>query len=84
VLSEDENRILTRVGRETPVGRLMRRTGSVGVYMKDEARGFAVEFCVDHPQIDDETYQARILPAAPESRDIWPSPPPEPSAAALL
>jgi hypothetical protein len=52
--------------------------------MKDEARGFAVEFCVDHPQIDDETYQARILPAAPESRDVWQSLLPEPSAVALL
>jgi 2,3-dihydroxy-p-cumate/2,3-dihydroxybenzoate 3,4-dioxygenase len=59
-------------------------SGSVGVYMKDEARGFAVEFCIDHPQIDDENYHARILPAAPESRDIWQSPLPEPSAAALL
>jgi hypothetical protein len=52
--------------------------------MKDEARGFAVEFCVDHPQIDDETHQARILPAAPESRDVWQSLLPEPSAVALL
>ncbi len=60
-------------------------SGSVGVYMQDEARGFAVEFCVDHPQIDDEGYRPRILPATPESRDVWQSPLPElPSATALL
>lgn len=53
-------------------------SGSIGVYMKDEARGFAIEFCTGHPQVDDATHQARILPMAPETADIWLSPLPEP------
>jgi 2,3-dihydroxy-p-cumate/2,3-dihydroxybenzoate 3,4-dioxygenase len=52
-------------------------SGSIGVYMKDEARGFAVEFCTGHPQIDDATHKARILPMAPETADVWLSPLPE-------
>jgi catechol 2,3-dioxygenase-like lactoylglutathione lyase family enzyme len=49
-------------------------SGSIGVYMHDEARGFAVEFCIGHPQIDDATHHARVLPMAPETKDIWLSP----------
>jgi 2,3-dihydroxy-p-cumate/2,3-dihydroxybenzoate 3,4-dioxygenase len=49
-------------------------SGSIGVYAKDKARGFAVEFCTGHPQLDDATHQARILPMAPETIDIWRSP----------
>ncbi|KRA31114.1 MULTISPECIES: VOC family protein [unclassified Nocardioides] len=45
-------------------------SGSIGVYLKDETRGFAVEFCVGHPQLDD-THQARNLPMSPETRDVW-------------
>jgi 2,3-dihydroxy-p-cumate/2,3-dihydroxybenzoate 3,4-dioxygenase len=53
-------------------------SGSIGVYLKDEARGFAVEFCVGHPQIDDATHQPRVLPASPETRDVWLAPLPNP------
>ena len=49
-------------------------SGSIGVYLKDKARGFAVEFCVGHPQLDNETHRARILPASPETRDVWLAP----------
>jgi catechol 2,3-dioxygenase-like lactoylglutathione lyase family enzyme len=49
-------------------------SGSIGVYLKDQVRGFAVEFCVGHPQLDDATHQARILPASPETRDVWLAP----------
>jgi catechol 2,3-dioxygenase-like lactoylglutathione lyase family enzyme len=49
-------------------------SGSIGVYMSDEARGFAVEFCIGHPQLDDATHKARILPMAPETKDVWLSP----------
>jgi 2,3-dihydroxy-p-cumate/2,3-dihydroxybenzoate 3,4-dioxygenase len=49
-------------------------SGSIGVYMKDRERGFAVEFCVGHPQLDDAAHQARILPASPETRDVWLAP----------
>ena len=63
-------------------------SGSIGVYMQDEARGFAVEFCTGHPQVDDATHKARILPMAPETADIWLSPlpdlPVEPSSRALI
>jgi 2,3-dihydroxy-p-cumate/2,3-dihydroxybenzoate 3,4-dioxygenase len=52
-------------------------SGSIGVYMHDEARGFAVEFCTGHPQVDDATHRARVLPMAPETGDIWLSPLPE-------
>jgi 2,3-dihydroxy-p-cumate/2,3-dihydroxybenzoate 3,4-dioxygenase len=52
-------------------------SGSVGVYMHDEARGFAVEFCIGHPVVDD-THKARVLPLQPETADVWLSPLPEP------
>ena len=52
-------------------------SGSIGVYMKDAARGFAVEFCTGHPQVDDATHRARILSMAPETGDVWLSPLPE-------
>jgi 2,3-dihydroxy-p-cumate/2,3-dihydroxybenzoate 3,4-dioxygenase len=49
-------------------------SGSIGFYMKDEARKFAVEFCVGHPLIDDETHRPRILPSTPETMNIWTAP----------
>jgi 2,3-dihydroxy-p-cumate/2,3-dihydroxybenzoate 3,4-dioxygenase len=49
-------------------------SGSIGVYLKDKARGFAVEFCVGHPQLDNDTHRARILPATAETRDVWLAP----------
>jgi 2,3-dihydroxy-p-cumate/2,3-dihydroxybenzoate 3,4-dioxygenase len=49
-------------------------SGSIGVYLKDKARGFAVEFCVGHPQLDDDTHRARILPSTAETRDVWLAP----------
>jgi 2,3-dihydroxy-p-cumate/2,3-dihydroxybenzoate 3,4-dioxygenase len=52
-------------------------SGSIGVYLKDEARGFAVEFCVGHPKIEDSGHHPRILPMAPETADIWRSPLPD-------
>jgi 2,3-dihydroxy-p-cumate/2,3-dihydroxybenzoate 3,4-dioxygenase len=52
-------------------------SGSVGVYIQDEARGFAVEYCVGHPKITDEGHKARILPMAPETADVWRAPLPE-------
>jgi catechol 2,3-dioxygenase-like lactoylglutathione lyase family enzyme len=56
-------------------------SGSISVYIKDEARGFAVEYCTGHPRVDDEAHQARILPMVAESIDIWRSPLPEPRLA---
>jgi hypothetical protein len=49
-------------------------SGSIGVYIRDEARGFAVESCTGQPQVDDATHRARILPMAPTSADVWLSP----------
>jgi 2,3-dihydroxy-p-cumate/2,3-dihydroxybenzoate 3,4-dioxygenase len=57
-------------------------SGSIGVYMHDETRGFAVEFCTGHPQVDDATHRARVLPMAPETGDVWLSPLPEVSVRA--
>lgn len=53
-------------------------SGSISVYIKDEARGFAVEYCTGHPRVDDETHEARVLPMVAESVDIWRAPLPEP------
>jgi catechol-2,3-dioxygenase len=52
-------------------------SGSIGVYMKDVARGFAIEFCTGHPQVDDATHRPRVLPMSPETRDVWLSPLPD-------
>lgn len=46
-------------------------SGSVGFYMKDEARGYAVEFCTGHPQLDDATHRPRVLQSAPETLNVW-------------
>jgi 2,3-dihydroxy-p-cumate/2,3-dihydroxybenzoate 3,4-dioxygenase len=51
-------------------------SGSIGVYMKDEARDFSVEFCIGHPVLDD-SHQARRLPMAEQTVDVWRSPLPE-------
>ncbi len=52
-------------------------SGSIGVYVTDEARGLAVEYCIGHPKIDDDGYTPRILPMAPETADVWRAPLPE-------
>jgi 2,3-dihydroxy-p-cumate/2,3-dihydroxybenzoate 3,4-dioxygenase len=46
-------------------------SGSIGFYMKDEARGYAVEFCVGHPRIDDATHHPRVLQSVPETMNVW-------------
>jgi catechol 2,3-dioxygenase-like lactoylglutathione lyase family enzyme len=51
-------------------------SGSIGVYMHDEARGFAVEFCINHPVLDD-SHEARLLPLADQTVDVWQTPLPE-------
>jgi 2,3-dihydroxy-p-cumate/2,3-dihydroxybenzoate 3,4-dioxygenase len=53
-------------------------SGSIGIYLKDRARDFAVEFCVGHPQLDDQTHHPRILPTSPETRDVRLAPLPDP------
>jgi catechol-2,3-dioxygenase len=52
-------------------------SGSIGFYMKDEARKFAVEFCVGHPQLDDATHHPRVLPSVPETMNVWAAPLPD-------
>lgn len=52
-------------------------SGSIGVYIKDAARGFAIEYCVGHPRVDDATHTPRTLPLAPETVDVWRAPLPE-------
>jgi 2,3-dihydroxy-p-cumate/2,3-dihydroxybenzoate 3,4-dioxygenase len=46
-------------------------SGSVGFYMKDETRGYAVEFCTGHPQLDEATHRPRVLQSAPETMNVW-------------
>ena len=53
-------------------------SGSISVYIKDAARGFAVEYCTGHPRVDDASHEARVLPMVMEAVDIWRSPLPEP------
>jgi 2,3-dihydroxy-p-cumate/2,3-dihydroxybenzoate 3,4-dioxygenase len=55
-------------------------SGSISVYLKDEVHGYAVEYCVNHPQLDDDKHIPRILPATPETRDVWQAPLPERAA----
>jgi 2,3-dihydroxy-p-cumate/2,3-dihydroxybenzoate 3,4-dioxygenase len=49
-------------------------SGSIGFYMKDEARKFAVEFCIGHPQLDDATHRPRVLASVPETMNVWMAP----------
>jgi 2,3-dihydroxy-p-cumate/2,3-dihydroxybenzoate 3,4-dioxygenase len=49
-------------------------SGSIGFYMKDEARKLAVEFCIGHPQLDEATHRARVLPSVPETMNVWTAP----------
>jgi len=51
-------------------------SGSIGVYMHDEARKFAVEFCIGHPVLDD-SHKARRLPLADRTADVWQAPLPD-------
>ncbi|MFF3872232.1 VOC family protein [Streptomyces sp. NPDC001978] len=46
-------------------------SGSIGFYMKDETRGYAVEFCCGHPQLDDATHRPRVLQSSPETMNVW-------------
>jgi catechol-2,3-dioxygenase len=52
-------------------------SGSIGVYVMDEAHGLSVEYCVGHPQLDDTVHKPRVLPMAPETGDVWRSPLPD-------
>jgi hypothetical protein len=52
-------------------------SGSVGFYLKDERRGYAVEFCVGHPQLDEATHRPRVLPSVPETMNVWAAPLPD-------
>jgi 2,3-dihydroxy-p-cumate/2,3-dihydroxybenzoate 3,4-dioxygenase len=57
-------------------------SGSVGVYVKDEARGLAVEYCYDHPTLS-EDHVPGVLPLAVDTVDVWRSALPEPRMPAL-
>jgi catechol 2,3-dioxygenase-like lactoylglutathione lyase family enzyme len=46
-------------------------SGSTSTYIMDPMNDIAIEFCVNHRQIDDEGYRARILPAQPSTFDLW-------------
>lgn len=46
-------------------------SGSTSTYIIDPMNDICVEFCVNHRQIDDESYRARILPALPSTFDLW-------------
>jgi 2,3-dihydroxy-p-cumate/2,3-dihydroxybenzoate 3,4-dioxygenase len=47
-------------------------SGSIAIYLRDQANDLAVEFCYDHKQIlDDEGYRPRLLPARPDTLDMW-------------
>jgi 2,3-dihydroxy-p-cumate/2,3-dihydroxybenzoate 3,4-dioxygenase len=52
-------------------------SGSIGVYLKDEERGYAVEFCTGHRQIVDADHTPRILPMTADTADVWLSPLPD-------
>lgn len=54
-------------------------SGSISIYLHDEARGYAVEYCVGHPKVEDATHRPRRLGLAPDTVDIWSAPLPEPA-----
>jgi len=46
-------------------------SGSISTYLIEPNAGICVEFCVDHGQITDPTYEPRTLLASPATADIW-------------
>jgi catechol 2,3-dioxygenase-like lactoylglutathione lyase family enzyme len=58
-------------------------SGSISIYMQDEARQYAVEYCINHPRIEDPDHRPRVLDNALETLDVWSTPLPEPSAITL-
>jgi len=58
-------------------------SGSISIYMHDEARQYAVEFCIDHPTIESPDYSPRILELAPDTIDMWQKPLAEPRVHAV-
>lgn len=46
-------------------------SGSIGFYFWDEANQYCVEFCVEHRQVDQDAHKARVMPAVPESANVW-------------
>jgi catechol 2,3-dioxygenase-like lactoylglutathione lyase family enzyme len=55
-------------------------SGSIGIYVKDPDLDFSIEFCCEHPQVDDD-HRARILPKSRVTSDLWqemPAVPPVP------
>ncbi|MGH7907253.1 MAG: VOC family protein [Candidatus Binataceae bacterium] len=46
-------------------------SGSIGVYLRDVANNFVVEFCTEHGQIFDDNHRPRVLPSQPETLDTW-------------
>jgi len=46
-------------------------SGSMGIYLRDEANNFVIEFCTEHGQITADDHRPRVLPAVPETLDTW-------------
>ncbi len=46
-------------------------SGSIAFYLQDESNRLTTEFCVEHGQILDDGHRPRILPAVPETLDVW-------------
>ncbi|MBF6567881.1 MAG: VOC family protein [Candidatus Binataceae bacterium] len=46
-------------------------SGSIAIYFRDEANNLTVEYCWEHGQILDEAHRPRVLPAMPETLDMW-------------
>ncbi|HMG40797.1 MAG TPA: VOC family protein [Acidimicrobiales bacterium] len=56
-------------------------SGSISVYIRDEERGLAIEYCTGHAVLDDETHRPRRLPVGAQTADVWRVPLPEPRIA---
>ena len=46
-------------------------SGSVSVYLRDEAVGVGIEFCTGHMVVEDDAYTGRLLQAAPSTVNMW-------------
>ncbi len=46
-------------------------SGSIAFYLQDEPNRMTTEFCIEHGRILDHAHRPRILPAIPETLDVW-------------
>lgn len=46
-------------------------SGSISVYLRDDALGSGIEFCTGHQVVDDDDFDGRLLVASPSTVNAW-------------